>query len=56
MIMVLIPVVEKRFRVHVDYTILRLRSRWRVVMRTGYSQSSKFDAFVSNAEEDYQLA
>ena len=25
-------------------------------MRTGYSQSSKFDVFVSNAEEEYQLA
>ena len=54
--MVLIPIVVKPFRVHVDYTILRLHSRWRGVMRTGYYQSSKFDAFVSNAEEDYQLA
>ncbi|XP_022302850.2 toll-like receptor 4 [Crassostrea virginica] len=53
---VLVPVVIKRYRVHVDYIILRLRSRWRGVMRTMYSQSFQFDAFVSYAEEDYQLA
>nr|XP_022300599.1 toll-like receptor 6 [Crassostrea virginica] len=51
-------VVIKRYQVHVDYIILRLRSRWRGVMRrrTRYSQSFLFDAFVTYAEEDYRLA
>ena len=53
---VLVPVVVKRYRVHVDYIILRLRSRWRGVMRTRHSQSFQFDAFVTYAEEDYRLA
>nr|XP_022300604.1 toll-like receptor 6 [Crassostrea virginica] len=51
-----VPIVIKRYRVHVDYIILRLRSRSRGVMRTRYSQSCQFDAFVSYAEEDYRLA
>ncbi|XP_078309800.1 toll-like receptor 4 [Crassostrea virginica] len=55
-VVVLVPVVIKRYRVHVDYLILRLRSRWRGVMRTRYSQSFQFDAFVTYAEEDYTLA
>ncbi|XP_078341103.1 toll-like receptor 4 [Crassostrea virginica] len=52
----LVSLVVKRYRVHVDYIILRLRSRWRGVMRTRYSQSFQFDAFVTYAEEDYNLA
>nr|XP_022300600.1 toll-like receptor 6 [Crassostrea virginica] len=52
----LAPVVVKRYRVHVDYIILRLRSRWRGVMRTRYSQSFQFDAFLTYSEEDYNLA
>ena len=55
-VVVLVPVVIKRYQVHVDYIILRLRSRWRGVMRTRYSQSFLFDAFVTYAEEDYTLA
>ena len=54
--LVLVPVVIKRYQVHVDYIILRLRSRWRGVMRTKYPQSFQFDAFVTYAEEDYRLA
>ena len=52
----LAPVVVKRYRVHVDYIILRLRSRWRGVMRTRYSQSFEVDAFLTYTEEDYNLA
>ena len=55
-VVVLVFVVVKRYRVPVDYIILRLRSRWRGVMRTRYSQSFQFDAFVTYTEEDYRLA
>nr|XP_022300602.1 toll-like receptor 6 [Crassostrea virginica] len=50
---VLVPVVVKRYR---DNIILRLSNRWRGVMRTRYSQSFQFDAFLTYAEEDYNLA
>ncbi|XP_062572425.1 toll-like receptor 4 [Saccostrea cucullata] len=44
----------KKYRVHVDYVILNLRSRWKGV----YSVESGdygFDAFISYAEDDYRI-
>uniref|UniRef100_K1QQT5 Toll-like receptor 6 n=1 Tax=Magallana gigas TaxID=29159 RepID=K1QQT5_MAGGI len=48
--------VVKRYRVHVDYVILRLRSRWKGVIHVSNSDEFRFDAFVTYTEEDYQLA
>ncbi|XP_055998862.1 toll-like receptor 4 [Ostrea edulis] len=45
----------KRYRVHVDYIILRLRNRWKGVVRFEESNTFQFDAFISNSEDDYQL-
>nr|XP_034306625.1 toll-like receptor 4 [Crassostrea gigas] len=56
MIVLLTSAVVKRYRVHVDYVILRLRSRWKGVMHVSNSDEFRFDAFVSYTEEDYQLA
>ncbi|XP_061187154.1 toll-like receptor 4 [Saccostrea echinata] len=44
----------KKYRVHVDYIILNLRSRWKGI----YSVESgdfQFDAFISYAEDDYRI-
>ncbi|XP_062572424.1 toll-like receptor 4 [Saccostrea cucullata] len=44
----------KKYRVHIDYVILKLRSRWKGV----YSVESgdfQFDAFISYAEDDYRI-
>ncbi|XP_061187151.1 toll-like receptor 4 [Saccostrea echinata] len=46
----------KKYRVHVDYVILRLRSRWKGVSHVVNNKTFPFDAFVSYAEEDYKLA
>ncbi|XP_061187162.1 toll-like receptor 2 type-2 [Saccostrea echinata] len=48
----------KKYRVHVDYIILRLRSRWKGIMHAHVVKTKqfKFHAFVSYAEEDYRLA
>ncbi|XP_061187160.1 toll-like receptor 1 [Saccostrea echinata] len=46
----------KKYRVHIDYAILRLRNRWKGVMHVVNPKQFQFDAFVSYAEEDYHLA
>nr|XP_034306626.1 toll-like receptor 4 [Crassostrea gigas] len=43
----------KQYRVHVDYVILRMRSRWKGVIHVANSDDFPFDAFVSYTEEDY---
>lgn len=56
MTILLTTAVVKRYRVHVDYVILRLRSRWKGVIHVSNSDEFRFDAFVTYTEEDYQLA
>ncbi|XP_061187161.1 toll-like receptor 2 [Saccostrea echinata] len=46
----------RKYRVHIDYVILRLRGRWKGVIHVVNAKTFRFDAFVSYAEEDYQLA
>uniref|UniRef100_K1PIR8 Toll-like receptor 13 n=1 Tax=Magallana gigas TaxID=29159 RepID=K1PIR8_MAGGI len=43
----------KQYRVHVDYVILRMRSRWKGVIHVANSDDFPFDAFVTYTEEDY---
>ncbi|XP_062567100.1 toll-like receptor 4 [Saccostrea cucullata] len=53
---ILTAALVKKYRVHVDYVILRLRSRWKGVVHVVYPKTFQFDAFMSYAEEDDQLA
>jgi Leucine-rich repeat (LRR) protein len=41
-----IGIAIKRYRVHVDYVILRLRSRWRGVAPSNEMKHFQFDAFI----------
>ncbi|XP_055998980.1 toll-like receptor 4 [Ostrea edulis] len=50
-----IRIAIKRYRVHVDYVVLRLRNRWKGVVRSDESNTFQFDAFISYSEDDYQL-
>jgi hypothetical protein len=43
-----------KYRVHVDYVILRLRHRWKGVMNTSSKDDYQFDAFLSYSEHDYE--
>ncbi|XP_061186257.1 toll-like receptor 4 [Saccostrea echinata] len=43
----------KRYRVHVDYVILRLRNRWKGVMKNRSNEDHEFDVFLSYSEHDY---
>ncbi|XP_062586642.1 toll-like receptor 6 [Saccostrea cucullata] len=44
----------KRYRVHVDYIILKLRNRWKGVMRNRTNTVYEFDVFLSHSEHDYE--
>ncbi|XP_061187156.1 toll-like receptor 4 [Saccostrea echinata] len=45
----------KKYRVHVDYIILSLRSRWKGVVYSAAREDCQFDAFISYAEDDYSI-
>ncbi|XP_061187150.1 toll-like receptor 2 type-2 [Saccostrea echinata] len=53
---ILMTAFVKKYRVHVDYVIFRLRSRWKGIVHVVNTKTYRFDAFVSYAEEDYDLA
>jgi hypothetical protein len=42
-----------RYRVHVDYVILKLRHRWRGVMTSSPRYNHQFDVFISYSDQDY---
>ncbi|XP_055998984.1 toll-like receptor 6 [Ostrea edulis] len=50
-----VAIAIKRYRVHVDYVILRLQSRLKGVINSEESKIFQFDAFISYSEDDYQL-
>ncbi|XP_055998983.1 toll-like receptor 2 type-2 [Ostrea edulis] len=50
-----VAIAIKRYRVHVDYVILRLRNRLKGVINSEGSNTFKFDAFISYSEDDYEL-
>jgi hypothetical protein len=52
-IIILIGTVTK-YRVHVDYVILRLRHRWRGVMTSTQKDDYQFGVFLSYSEHDYE--
>ncbi|XP_062568626.1 toll-like receptor 2 [Saccostrea cucullata] len=52
---ILLTVFMKKYRVHIDYVILRLRSRWNGIIHVVNTKKFRFDAFVSYAEEDFEL-
>jgi hypothetical protein len=50
-----ISIAVKRYRVHVEYVILRLRSRWKGVTPSDEVRPFQLDAFISYSKNDYQL-
>ncbi|XP_048743564.2 toll-like receptor 1 [Ostrea edulis] len=53
LIIVLLGTMTK-YRVHVDYVILRLRHRWKGVMNSKHKNDYGFDVFISFSEHDYE--
>ncbi|XP_062584095.1 toll-like receptor 2 type-2 [Saccostrea cucullata] len=54
---ILLTAFMKKYRVHIDYVILRLRSRWNGIIPVVNTKQFRFDGFVSYAEdlEDFEL-
>jgi hypothetical protein len=46
--------VVKKYRVHVDYVILKLRHRWRGVMDSTCKHDYQFDVFLSYSKDDFE--
>ncbi|XP_061187153.1 toll-like receptor 4 [Saccostrea echinata] len=45
----------KKYRVHIDFIILSLRSRWKGVVYSAESEDCQFAAFIFYAEDDYSI-
>lgn len=43
----------KRYRVHIDYVILKFRNRWKGIMQYEPKENYQFDVFLSYSDEDY---
>ncbi|XP_055998978.1 toll-like receptor 2 [Ostrea edulis] len=52
--LIIVSALIKRYRVHVDYIILRIRNRLKGI-HLPKNKSFEFDAFISYAEDDYKL-
>lgn len=52
-IAIVLAALVKRYRVHIDYVILKFRNRWRGIMQYEPKENYQFDVFLSFSDEDY---